>query len=56
MWDHVQAKLYPPPFPLVSMALIRDTKGAGGGGGVAAGHLLTPALRLNSPTALTHQI
>ncbi len=46
----------PPPLPLVSMSLIRDTKRAGGGGVVAAGHLLTPVLRPNSPTVLIHQI
>jgi hypothetical protein len=32
MWDHVQAKLYPPPLPLSPCPWVRDTKGAGGGG------------------------
>jgi hypothetical protein len=34
MWDHVWAKLYPPPphSPFVSKSLIRDTKGTGGRG------------------------
>ncbi len=55
--QHVcQALTPPPPFPLVSMSLIRDTKRAGGGGGVAVGHLVTPVLRPNSPTALIYQI
>jgi hypothetical protein len=43
--------------PFVSKSLTRDTKGAGvEGGGVAVSHLLPPALRPNSPTALIHQI
>jgi hypothetical protein len=36
-----QALAPPPPPPLSPCPWIRDTKGAGGGGGVAAGHLLT---------------
>ncbi len=52
----MQAKLYPLPLPLVSKSWIRDTKGAGEGGRVAAGHLLTPALQQDSPRALIHQI
>ena len=57
--DHVQAKLYPSPSPppFVFKSLTRDPKGAGvEGGGGAVGHLLPPTLRLNSPTALIHQL
>jgi hypothetical protein len=60
-WAYVgptcKAKLLPPPPPppLSPCPWIRDTKGAGEGGGVIAGHLLTPTLRRGFPMALIRQ-
>ncbi len=54
-WAYVgptcKAKLLPPPppHPLSPCPWIRDTKGAGGGVRVAAGHLPTPTLRQGFP-------
>jgi hypothetical protein len=53
----VSQALPPPPFPHLSPCPWSGTpKVPEEGGGVAAGHLPPLALRLNSPTALIHQI
>ncbi len=57
--DHVQTQaLFLPPslLPICLQSLNRDIKRdtGWGGGGVAVGHLLSPVLRPDSPTALIH--
>jgi hypothetical protein len=58
--DHVQTQaLFPPPLPTPYLSPVPDQghqESWGGGGGVAVGHLLSPVLGPNSPTALIHQI
>jgi hypothetical protein len=60
MWTTCKPKPYspPPPHPLfVSSPRPGTSREPGwGGGGVAVGHLLSPALRPNSLTALIHHI